>query len=124
VATEDPRLVRLTEICRALPECEREYTGQHAIFRVRSRTFAYFLDDHHGDGVVALSGKAPAGVNEALAESEPERFYVPSYTGPRGWVALRLDRGEPDWEEVAAFVAESYLLVAPKRLAALVTGDG
>jgi predicted DNA-binding protein (MmcQ/YjbR family) len=34
-------------------------------------------------------------------------------------VALRLDVGEVDWEEVSELVACSYQLVAPKRLAAI-----
>jgi hypothetical protein len=33
---------------------------------------------------------------------------------------LRLDTGNVDWEEVAAFVTDSYLMTAPERLAALV----
>jgi predicted DNA-binding protein (MmcQ/YjbR family) len=120
---EDPRLRRVTEICRALPETTREYNGQHAIFRVRSRVFAYYLDDHHGDGIVAVSCKASAGENEALVTTYPDRFYIPAYVGPRGWVALRLDTTTVDWEEVADLVAESYLLQAPKRLAALVENE-
>ena len=58
------------------------------------------------------------GENENLAGAEPKRFYVPPYVGPKGWSALRLDVGEIDWAEVAAFVLGSYRLVAPKRLAA------
>jgi hypothetical protein len=104
-----------------LPEAVRDYNGQHATFRVRTRTFAYYLDDHHGDGIVALACKAPAGWNDALVGAEPDRFYRPSYIGPKGWVALRLDTGNTEWEEVADLVLGSYLLVAPKRLAALVT---
>jgi hypothetical protein len=45
---------------------------------------------------------------------------MPAYVASRGWVGLRLDRGEPDWEEVKELVMHSYLLVAPKRLAAAV----
>jgi predicted DNA-binding protein (MmcQ/YjbR family) len=51
--------------------------------------------------------------------SDPERFYLPSYVGPKGWVSLRLDFGSVDWDEVAELVLDSYRLVAPKRLAAL-----
>ena len=116
---EDHRLARLSEICLALPEATREYNGQHATFRVRTRTFAYYLDDHNGDGIVAAVFKAPWGENDALAEAHPDRFYKPAYIGPRGWLGLRLDTGTVDWTEVAEFVAQSYLLVAPKRLAAL-----
>jgi hypothetical protein len=117
---EDQRLIRLTEICAGLPEATREYTGRHAIFRVRTRTFAYFLDDHHGDGMVAVSCKTLPGQGDALVEADPGRFYKPSYVGPRGWVALRLDTAAIDWSEVADLVVDSYVLVAPKRLAALV----
>jgi hypothetical protein len=51
-----------------------------------------------------------------LVAAQPERFYLPAYIGPRGWVALRLDRGKIDWEEVGELVTGSYRLIAPKRL--------
>jgi hypothetical protein len=121
-STEDPRLTLLTKIALALPETARRCHAQHAAFLVRKRTFAYFLKDHHGDGIVSLCCKVFPGDNSALAAAQPARFYLPAYIGPRGWVALRLDRGKVDWDEVAELVAASYLLVAPKRLAALVKG--
>lgn len=117
---DDPRLERLSEICLALPESSREDSGRHAVFRVRKRTFAYWLDDHHGDGIVGAVCKAHMGEGEALVSADPERFYSPAYVGPRGWVGLRLDRVEIDWTEVIDLVTESYLLTAPKRLAAAV----
>jgi hypothetical protein len=117
---EDRRLVSLTKICLALPEATRDYNGQHAGFLVRKRTFAWFLNDHHGDGIVAVTGKVIPGDNVALAAANPARFYVPSYVGPKGWVALRLDQGPVDWDEVTELVTGSYRMVAPKGLAALV----
>ena len=117
---EDARLVRLTKICLALPEATREIMGRHAGFKVRKKTFAYFLDDHHGDGIVCVACKVMPGDNVALSKSNPERYFVPAYVGPRGWVALRLDVGEIDGEEVRELVADSYRRIAPKGLAALV----
>ena len=117
---EDSRLARLTSICLALPEATRRYNGQHATFLVRDRKFAYYLVDHHGDGIVSVCCRAAPGENEALAASDPIRFYRPAYIGPRGWVGLRLDLDEIDWAEVAELVTESYRLVAPRRLAALI----
>ena len=116
--SEDERLTRLTALCLALPEAEREISGRHATFRVRKRTFAYFLDDHHGDGIVGVTFKAPSGMSEALTRGGPDRFYPPSYLHHRGWLALRLDAGPVDWEEVEDLMTESYVLVAPKRLIA------
>jgi phosphoribosylglycinamide formyltransferase-1 len=86
---------------------------------IRKKVFAWFLNDHHGDGIVSVACKALPGDNTVLAAAQPERFYLPAYMGPRGWIALRLDRGKVDWEEVAELVAGSYRLLAPKRLAAL-----
>jgi phosphoribosylglycinamide formyltransferase-1 len=116
MAREDPRLVRLTEICLALPEVTRQDMGQHAAFQVRKKTFAYYLDDHHGDGIVAVTCKAPLGENTDLVSIAPDKYYLPAYLGSKGWVALRLDRGEIDWSEVAELLAGSYRLMAPKRL--------
>jgi phosphoribosylglycinamide formyltransferase-1 len=116
---EEPRLVRLTKICLALPGATRECKGSHAGFSIGKKTFAYFLNDHHGDGIVSVACKALPGENIALAAAQPSRFYLPAYIGPRGWVALRLDVGKVDWQEVAEVVAASYRQMAPKRLIAL-----
>lgn len=117
---EDPRLTTLSEICASLPESTRDYNGQHATFRVRKRTFAYYMHDHHGDGMVVVAFKAPEGMNEGLAESDPDHFVLTSYLWHKGWLSLRLDKGQIDWHEVTDFVTDSYLMVAPKRLAAKV----
>jgi phosphoribosylglycinamide formyltransferase-1 len=62
------------------------------------------------------------GDNIALATANPARFYIPSYIGPKGWVALRLDAGSVDWAEVTELVTDSYGRIAPKKLAARVKG--
>lgn len=121
--TEDRRLSRVSKICLMLPEAAREDHGSHASFRVRKKVFVYFLNDHHGDRIVAIACKALPGDNHLLVAAHPERFYLPAYIGPRGWVALRLDVGEPDWEEVAELIQGSYRLVAPRRLASFVSSS-
>jgi hypothetical protein len=122
-SAEDPRLKRLTKISLSLPETVRQYNGQHATFQVRKKTFAYFLNDHHGDGIVALCCKVLPGDNVALVAAQPARFYLPAYIASRGWVALRLDLGKIDWDEVRELLLGSYQLIAPKRLAALAEAD-
>lgn len=117
---EDRRLTRLSKICLALPEVTRQILGSHASFSVRKKIFVYYMDNHHGDGIVSVSCKVFPGDNTALVASQPKRFYLPAYIGPRGWVALRLDMGEIDWDEVAEMVSGSYILTAPKKLAAIV----
>jgi hypothetical protein len=114
------RLKKVTTVCLRMPETRRVITGHHVAFHVRSKTFAYFLDNHHDDGIVGLACKVLPGDNTALIASNPAKFYMPAYVGSRGWVGLRLDVGEIDWEEVEELASHSYQLVAPKRLAATV----
>ena len=109
---------RVTSICVALPSAEHSVHGSHATYRVRGKVFAYFLDDHHGDGIVSVCVKSELGENVDRARRDPERYYLPAYIGPRGWFGLRLDRGRVDWREVANVVERSYRLTAPKTLLA------
>ena len=120
-------LERLTKICLALPEATSEKHSRHATYRVGKKTFAYFLDNHHGEGVIAACFKVQARSaaerpREAakLVASDPEQLYVPAYIGARGWLGQRVDTKRVDWKRIAERVLASYLSVAPKRLAALV----
>jgi hypothetical protein len=113
----DPeRLAQLLGICEALPEVDIS-GDQHVALRIRKKTFAYFLDDHHGDGIVSICCKSTFARQQELVSRHPDRYYVPDYVGPKGWVALRLDLPEIDWEEVASLVFAAYRLQAPRRLA-------
>ncbi len=120
---EDPRLTRVQQICLQLSETTSQRHASHAAFLVRKKTFAYYLDNHHGDGIVAITCKVAPGDNQLLAKAQPERFYLPAYLASKGWIALRLDRPEIDWEEVRELLHESYRRIAPKRLAASVPLD-
>ena len=114
------RLEKLSRICLALPQTAREDKGSHAAFSVVKKVFVYYLNDHHGDGIVGFCCKVLPGDNEQLIASNPQKFYMPAYVGSRGWVALRLDRRTVDWAEVKELVRCSYMLCAPKRLSRLV----
>lgn len=107
----------MTAICLGFPETTVEHSDSHATFRVRKKVFAYFLDNHHGDGIVSVCVKTTLGENADLAKHDPRRFYLPAYIGPRGWVGIRLDVGPVSWDEVAQFVKASYRAVAPPKLA-------
>lgn len=116
-APQTDSLGRITDICLALPEATVERSGSHATFRVRKKVFAYFLDNHHGDGIVSVCCKTRLGEHADLAKHDPERFYLPAYIGPRGWIGVRLDRPPVDWEDVSRRIAASYRAMAPKTLA-------
>ena len=115
---DDDPLPRLRAICLALPEATERPSGSHAAFQVRNKTFVHFLDNHHDDGRVALNCKAAPETQELLVGADPARYFVPPYVGHRGWIGVRLDVAI-DWDDITDLVTESYRMIAPQRLAAL-----
>lgn len=116
VKDEHPLLRQLSKICLSLPEATRRDRNEHSDFRVRGKVFAYFLNNHHGDGIISVCCKSAMGENVDRASREPVRFYLPPHIGSRGWFGLRLDGEAVDWSEVKNLLELSYGLVAPKRL--------
>jgi predicted DNA-binding protein (MmcQ/YjbR family) len=103
---------RLRQIAGMLPEAAESVSVHHPSFKVRGKSFAMFSD---GTGRPAVWIKAPPGGQDELVASDPERFFVPPYLGPRGWVGVWLDHAV-DWDEIAELVTDGYRLAAPKRL--------
>ncbi len=115
----EARLARLRALALALPAAEEKLSHGSPGFFVRGgKFFAYFSHDHHGDGIMALLVKA-SGVEEQaqLIDNDPDRYFRPAYFGPSGWVGIRLDRGEIDWNHIADWLLRSWQASAPKRLA-------
>lgn len=106
---------KLRTICLALPEATEKPFGGHTspCFRVRDKIFTMLAEDQQ-----TMSCKAPPGAQGVLVGAEPERFFVPKYTGKNGWIGIHL-HGSPDWDQIADLVRDSYRMTAPKRLLAL-----
>ena len=84
-------------------------------FRVAGKMFAYYRHDHHGDGMTVVCVKTSGrDEQEMLIEADADVFSKPAYLWPSGWVGMSL--AAPDWEHVAARLATSWRLAAPKRL--------
>lgn len=115
-AVIERRKARLTRFALALPEVEQADMGDHVGYSLRKKRFAWILDDHHGDGRVALNAKGERGSNSALAEVHPDRFHVPKYVGKQGWIGLWLDLPACDLDEAEGLIRDAWRLAAPKRL--------
>jgi hypothetical protein len=113
-------LLRLRKVCLALPEAHEVEAWGEPTFRVRNKLFAMYAapNNHHGGGRPAVWCKAAPGNQVLMVRAEPERYFVPPYVGPSGWVGVWLDR-RPRWTVVADLMRDSYRLVAPRKLAAL-----
>ncbi len=115
--TSEQLLERVSQLCLALPETATKLSHGQPAFSVAGKMFAYFSDDLHGDGRTAILLKT-SGLEEQemLIESDPDLYFRPPYLGPSGWIALRLDQGDPDWDHVGDRIAQSWELAAPRRL--------
>ena len=114
--TKKEILAAVRAICLGFPEAsERPSHGEPTYFVGGKRSFATVWDSHHGDGRFALICAAPAGMQAAVVDADPERFFVPAYVGHRGWIGVRLDHGF-DLDEIAGIVEDAYAEVAPPKL--------
>jgi hypothetical protein len=124
----EQNLARVREVCLALPQTsERLSHGGPAFFVRRGASagvqggrpptaantacFVMFLDDHHGDGHLAIWCAAPDGVQAELVETDPARFFRPPYVGHRGWLGVELT--EVGTDELGVICREAFLTVAP-----------
>ncbi len=117
----DP-LTRVREICLGYPESTERTSHGAPTFFAGKKTFVMFLDDHHGDGRVAVWCAAPPGAQHAYVDDDPRGFFVPPYVGTRGWIGVRLDRRVP-WGAIEAVIDDAYRQVAIKRMLAALDGD-
>jgi len=119
LSASEARRTRLIKICDSFPEVNSEVAGdQHIAFRIRKRIFAYYLFDHHGDGMIAFTCKSSLSEQRRLVKDDPISFFVPAYLGSKGWIAIRLDLDEVDWDTVAELARRAYQEIAPRKLAA------
>jgi hypothetical protein len=114
---DDPILARVRSVALAFPGAdEKESHGRPAFYT--AKVFGYY------GGSVRVEGDWEAHDQAVLFIPDPverpalvsdDRFWVPAYLGPSGWLGLDLDEGS-DFGEVAELLEESFRATAPKRL--------
>ncbi len=117
-AMDDDPLARLRRICLALPETtERLSHGEPTFFVRGKKVFVSYADRHHDDRL-GFWCHAPQGAQQAVVQSDPQRYFVPPYVGGRGWIGVYLDVDGVDWDEITELVEDAYRMVAPRALLA------
>jgi formyltetrahydrofolate-dependent phosphoribosylglycinamide formyltransferase len=101
----------------ALPEADEVTSHGMPCFGItKGKKFAYVSLDHHGDGRIALLVKISGPEEQAmLIEQDERRYYRPAYFGD-GWIAIRLDLGNTDWDDIGEWLARSWRAIAPPKL--------
>lgn len=113
----DDAVSGVRDLCTRLPEVTERLSHHTPTFFIRDKkVLVHVWDNHHGDHGICLWCAAPDGVQAEVVEADPERFFRPPYVGHRGWIGMRLDVGELDWDEVFEVLVDAYRLVAPKTL--------
>ena len=109
---------RLRESCLALPDAYEEKAWVGVRWMVRTKTFAHVLGVSRSGGPVQIvvSFRAAGEELEMLRLAEHPFFVL-------GWgrdaIGMVLD-DDTDWDEVRELMTESYCVMAPKKLVALV----
>ena len=110
-------------LAQELPEVGRKTSHGSPGWSVggdKGKLFAIIADHHHGEEAVGLLVKA-SGPDEmtGLIEAQPEIYYWPKYYGASGWLGVKLNRRDVDWEQVREWLERSWRACAPPRLTKL-----
>jgi phosphoribosylglycinamide formyltransferase-1 len=119
-ASPDYLIAQVRARAMTLPEADEVLShGMPCFGIIKGKKFAYVSNDHHGDGRVALLVKI-SGAEEQLQliEMDEARYYRPPYFGD-GWVGIRLDLGDTDWDHIGEWLSKSWRAVAPRKLAVM-----
>ena len=108
---------RVAALCLALPNTSVRPAHGAPAYQVRGKTFATVMDNHHGSGRIELWVKGAPGAQAEWVAVDPEKYYIPAYVGPTGWIGVWLDRSV-EWSAVAELLVEGYLVQAGRRAAA------
>ncbi len=116
----DAIIAQVRALALVQPEADEVIShGMPCFGIIKGKKFAYVSRDHHGDGKLSLLVKI-SGLDEQqqLIEADPARYYRPAYFGD-GWIAIRLDIGPIDWDDIDGWLARSWRSVAPRKLTVL-----
>lgn len=112
--TNEEQVERVRKICLALPESWEKLSHGEPTFFVKKRVFVMCSINHHNNGHIAICVPAAIGVQAALIEQSPKKFYRPPYVGVAGWVGIELPRVSD--KELKLHILEAWKLIAPPKL--------
>jgi len=110
----DADLGQLRTIALALPGAAERTSHESPGFHIEDgKFFAHFRRDDGGTAVLVRAA-GPDGM-DALIDADPALYFQPADLGPSGWIAIRTDTPNADWNHIGDRVAQSWEMVAPRR---------
>src|ERR671922_1836490 len=108
---------RLRTVCLGLPETNEEQAWAGRRWVVRRRTFAHVLTVDSEDGPTTVLTFRSEGAELEVLHATGHPFFRPGWgTNTVGMVL----GDDVDWDEVAELLTESYCVLAPKKLVAVI----
>lgn len=121
---EPSPLSELRKLCLSLPEAREVAAWGAPTFRVKTIFAMYSAPDGpHGDGRESAWIKAHPTDQDFHVRDDPERFFIPPYVGPKGWIGVYIDHPETDWDHIEQLLRDAWRLSVPKRLLAAHDGE-
>ena len=108
---------RLRAMCLALPDAYEESAWVGTRWMVRKKTFAHVLTIDDVDGARLVLTSRAAGDDLEVLTQVGHPYYLLGWG--RDAMGMVLDDAT-DWDEVREIVTDSFCVMAPKRLVALV----
>ena len=112
---------RVGDLALALPKTHYQTSHGSPGWKVgtqsSSKFFAIMWNRHHGEESIGVLVKC-SGQDEMaqLIDADPSIYFRPAYYGPSDWIGITLDRPSFDWDHISDRLAQSWELVAPRRL--------
>lgn len=115
----DPLLRRVRAIALGFPDATEKISHGRPTFSAPKMFAVYGGSRKNPDGPMFRHPHAllvRVDDSERTALQHDDRFFLPAYLGPYGWLGLDFDAASPDWEEVTELLDASFRLQAPPRL--------
>lgn len=98
----ETQLERVRRICGKMPGISEKLSHGSPTFFVQKNkgVFTMFIENHHGDGHIAIWLPVAPGLQSALIEDGPKTYFKPPYVGSSGWVGILLDQIREDALEI------------------------
>lgn len=103
-------LIKLRDICLALPDVEEGIAWKHPVFRVGKKMFCGY-EELDGKPTVGVKLEAPHA--DSVAE-ELRVVRIQNFGKHTKWASIDVASID-DWDDIANMILESYRLIAPKR---------
>jgi predicted DNA-binding protein (MmcQ/YjbR family) len=115
---DDFGLAELRGLALGFPEAFEKVSWGRPVFGA-PKMFAMYGGNMKADGgMLAFPHSVLVKVDDSdrKALEQDDRFYVPAYMGPFGWMGLDLTAAEVDWDEVKELLDASFRMTASKKL--------